>query len=84
MSVLVPITKARAKLSELVRRSHDEDIILMNHATPAAVIVSADRYNALLEEMEDLKDRLSVHERTGVTIPAEKLLAEQGLAHTPQ
>ena len=79
MSTLVPISKARARLSELVRQSRDEDVVLMNHSTPAAVIVSADRYEAILEEIEDLKDRLSVHERTGVTIPAEKLMAELGL-----
>jgi antitoxin StbD len=52
----------------------------MNHSTPTAVIVSADRYEALLDELEDLKDRLSIHERAGVTIPAEKLLIELGLA----
>ncbi|MGH3635870.1 type II toxin-antitoxin system prevent-host-death family antitoxin [Mycobacterium sp.] len=79
MSILVPISKARARLSELVRRSRDDDVVLMNHSTPAAVIVSADRYESLLEEIEDLKDRLSVHERTGVTISAEKLAAELGL-----
>lgn len=77
--MMIAISKARAKLSELVRRSRDEDVVLMNHATPAAVIVSADRYDALLEEIEDLKDRLSVHERTGVTISVDKLMAELGL-----
>jgi len=80
MSELVAISKARARLSELVRRSQDEDVVLMNHSTPVAVIVSADRYEALLDELEDLKDRLSIHECAGVTIPAEKLLIELGLA----
>jgi antitoxin StbD len=79
MSELVAISKARAKLSELVRHSQDEDVVLMNHSTPAAVIVSVDRYEALLDELEDFKDRLSVYERAGVTIPAEKLLIELGL-----
>jgi antitoxin StbD len=79
MSELVAISKARARLSELVRRSRDEDVVLMNHSTPVSVIVSADRYEALLDELEDLKDRLSIHERAGVTIPAEKLLIELGL-----
>ncbi|HEX5255609.1 MAG TPA: type II toxin-antitoxin system prevent-host-death family antitoxin [Mycobacterium sp.] len=79
MSVLIAISKARARLSELVRVSHDDDVVLMNHSTPAAVIVSADRYQAMLEELEDLKDRLSVHERTDVTISADKLAVELGL-----
>jgi prevent-host-death family protein len=79
MSILVPISKARARLSELVRQSGDDDVVLLNHSTPAAVILSMDRYEAILEEVEDLKDRLSIHERTGVTISADKLAAELGL-----
>lgn len=39
---------------------------------------NADR-DALLEEIEDLRDRLSVHERTGDTIPADKLMTDLGL-----
>jgi antitoxin StbD len=79
MSELVSISKARARLSELVRQSRDDDVVLMNHSTPVAVIVSADRYEAMLEEIEDLKDRLSVHEREDVTVSADKLAAELGL-----
>jgi PHD/YefM family antitoxin component YafN of YafNO toxin-antitoxin module len=52
----------------------------MNHSTPAAVLISAERYDDLLEELEDLRDRISVHERSGVTISADKLMAELGLA----
>jgi hypothetical protein len=51
----------------------------MNHSTPAAVILSVERYEALLEEVEDLKDRLSIDERTGETIPAGRLWIELGL-----
>lgn len=80
MSTMVPISKAKAKLSELIRQAADEDVLLMNHSTPAAVLISAERYDDLLEELEDLRDRLSVHERTGVTIGADKLMAELGLA----
>ncbi|QDF19772.1 RelB-like antitoxin [Mycobacterium phage LilSpotty] len=80
MSILIPISKAKAKLSELVRQSEDTDVVLMNHSTPAAVLISMERYEALHEELEDLRDRLSVHERTGVTVSADKLMAELGLA----
>jgi antitoxin StbD len=79
MSVLVPITNARAHLSELVRKANDEDVVVLNHSRPAAVLISASRYEALLDEVEDLRDRLSVHEREGVTIRADKLVAELGL-----
>jgi antitoxin StbD len=77
--MMVPISRARAVLSELVRRSDVEDVVLMNHGRPAAILISAARFEALIEEMEDLKDRLSVHEREGVTIAAEKLWAELGI-----
>ncbi|OCB56280.1 addiction module antitoxin [Mycobacterium vulneris] len=77
---MVPISKAKAKLSELVRQAAEEDVVLMNHGTPAAVLISAERYDSILEELEDLRDRLSVHERSGVTISADKLMTELGLA----
>ena len=70
----------RARLPELVRQAANEDVLLMNHSTPAAVLISAERYDDLLEELEDLRDRISVHERSGVTISADKLMAELGLA----
>jgi antitoxin StbD len=77
--MMIAISKAKAKLSELVRQAADENIVLMNHSTPAAIIIGAERHEAMLEEMEDLRDRLSVYERTGVTIDADKLWAELGL-----
>jgi prevent-host-death family protein len=79
MSNLVPISEARARLSRLVREAADRDIVLMNHSRPAAVLISAERYESLLEELEDLRDRLSVHEREHISMPLEKLVAELGL-----
>lgn len=40
---------------------------------------SAERVDALLEEIEDLKDRLSVHEREGLTMDFDKVLASLGI-----
>jgi len=56
MSNLVPISEARARLSRLVREAADRDIVLMNHGRPAAILISAERYESLLEELEDLRD----------------------------
>jgi antitoxin StbD len=80
MSSLVPISEARAHLSQLVREATEADVVLMNHGRPAAVLVSAGRYESLLEELEDLRDRLSVHEREHVTMPFDKFVAELGIA----
>lgn len=76
-SSLVPISEARAHLSRLVRESADDDVVLMNHGRPAAI--PAERYESLMEELEDLRDRLSVHEREHVTMPLDKLGAELGV-----
>lgn len=74
------ITQARAKLSELVREAEDADVVVVNHSRPVAILVGISRHEALLEEIEDLRDRLSVYERDGEpTIAAEKLMAELGL-----
>lgn len=80
MTNLVPISEARARLSKLVRESAEDDVVLMNHGRPAAILVSPDRYESLLEELEDLRDRLSVHEREHVTMPVSKLVAELAIA----
>lgn len=79
MSQFMPISEAKGRLSEVVRDSDAEDVLLMRHGRPAAVVLSVRRYGALLEEMEDLQDRLSVHEREGLTVDFEKALAELGL-----
>ncbi len=80
MSHLVPVSEARAQLSALIKNAVDHDITLMNHGRPAAMLLSAERYEALLEEIEDLKDRLSVHERDGVTVSFDNLMSELGIA----
>lgn len=77
---LVPISTARAHLSKLIRDAADEDVTLMNHGRPAAVLISPARYESLLDELEDLRDRLSVHECEHVTVPFSKLVAELGIA----
>ena len=79
MSALVPVSEAKGRLSELVRESDDHDVVIMNHGRPASILISARRMDSLLEEMEDLRDRLSVYERDGVTIGVDKLAAELGI-----
>lgn len=76
MSVIIPISEAKGRLAELVREADAEPVTLMRHGHPAAVILSARRYEAMLEEMDELEDRLSVHEREHVTVDFDKLRAE--------
>jgi prevent-host-death family protein len=61
MGRTVSLTEAKAKLNELVRDAEDDNVVLVRHGQPAAVIVSPEHYEGLLEEIEDLKDRLAAH-----------------------
>ena len=74
----VPISEAKGRLSELVREADSHEVLLMRHSRPAAVLLSHARYEALVEKLEDALDRLSVHEREGVTMDYDKLRAELG------
>lgn len=74
------IREAKAKLSEIIRDAEDEAVMISSHGKPAAVVLSPERYEGLLEEIEDLRDRLAVHEsRDEPTMPFDKLVAELGL-----
>ena len=81
--MLVTVTEAKARLGELIRRAIEEDVVVVRHGHPAAVLVSAERYDAVLEELEDLKDRLSVYESAqsepSLRIGFDKMAAELGV-----
>lgn len=83
MDNLVPLTEAKNRLHEIIRRAQDENMIVLRHGRPVAVIVAPDAYETLLEEIEDLKDRLSVAEArlegSDLNIPIEKVRVELGL-----
>ena len=64
----------------MIKQVADGEVTLINHGRPAAVLMSAERYDALLEELEDLKDRLSVYERDGVTVSLDNIVAGLGIA----
>lgn len=76
---MVPVSEARAQLSALVKRAADHDIILINHGRPAAVLMSPEHYQSLLDELDDLQDRLAVWENADApAVPFENALAELG------
>jgi len=78
MAKMVPVSEGKARLTELVRESLDEDVVFTRHGRAAAVMMSVERHTDLMELLDDLEDRLSVFEASGVTIASEKLKAELG------
>ncbi|MGH3094580.1 MAG: type II toxin-antitoxin system Phd/YefM family antitoxin [Streptosporangiales bacterium] len=84
MAEFVPVSEAKGKLSELVRESDCGDVVLMKHGRPAAVVLSARRHEELMEQLDDLEDRLSVYEAEGLTMDYDKLRAELGFDEKKQ
>lgn len=84
MSDLYTTTEAKAKLPEIVRRSADHVVTVLRHGRPVAVVIGHGRYESLLEQLEDLDDRLSVYESResdpDLRIGHDKVVAELGLA----
>lgn len=76
--VLVPVSEAKVRLSELIRDAADHDVTLLRHGRPVAYLVGAGNYAALVEQLEDAMDRLSVYERDHSTIDYDKVAAELG------
>jgi hypothetical protein len=80
---LVPISEAKVRLYELVRGLHARNVVLLRHSRPVAALVDFRAYVDLLEQIEDLKDRISVLEAEGeatdMRVPWEKVKVETDL-----
>jgi len=59
-------------LTSLLRGAEHETLVL-THCHPAAVLISARRYEALLAQIDVLDDHLSLHEREALTIGLDRL-----------
>lgn len=59
---LVPLSEAKIRLHEIVRRLPARDVLLLRHGRPVAVVMDYEKHRRLIEVLEDLQDRLSVHE----------------------
>lgn len=83
MDNLVPVTEAKNRLHEIVRQAQDDNVVLLRHGRPVAVVISPAALESLLEELEDAKDRISVLEsRLGASdmrVPWEKVEVELDL-----
>lgn len=80
----IRLTEAKARLHELIRKSEHEEVVLLRHGRPAVVMISPKRLESLIDELEDLEDRLSAYESREIPkeqwIPLEKVKIELSLA----
>lgn len=77
----VSITEARATLPELVTRAQQEAVFVERHGKPAAVLVSPERYELLmdaLEEAEDIRAFDAAMAEEGENIPWDQAKADLG------
>lgn len=75
------VSEARERLSEAVEIAHREAVFLDRYGQRAAVLVSPERYEELLEAMEEAQD-IEAFDRSmaeeGPSIPWEQVKADLG------
>ena len=77
----IPMSEAREKLAEAVEAAHVEPVFLERYGRPAAVLVSPERYEELLEAFEDAEDVAAFDAalaEEGSNIPWEQVKADLG------
>lgn len=77
MDRIVPITEARATLSALLDEANEHEVYIVKHGRPQGVLLSVAAYQAVLDRIEDLEDRLSVLQ-AGDAVPFERSDASVG------
>ena len=56
------VSDLRTRKSEILRKLHDGPVVLTQHARAVAVLVSPEKWNQLIEEVENLQDALAALE----------------------
>ena len=77
----MPVSKARENLSDAVETARSEAVFLERYGRPAAVLVSPERYEELLqafEEAEDVAAFDAAMAEEGANVPWEQVKADLG------
>lgn len=75
------ISKARESLSEVVEIARSEDVFLERHGRRTAVVVSPERYEQLMDALEEAEDVAAFDaaiEEEGPNIPWDQAKADLG------
>ena len=76
------VSDARGQLPEVIDTARIEAVTLERHGRPVAVVISPDRYEALVAFAEDAEDMAAYDEamtEEGPNIPWEQVKADLGL-----
>jgi len=79
--VKISVSKAREKLSEVVEMSQTEPVELEHYGRRAAIMVSPDRYDKMLEALEESQDIVAFDlalSEAGDNIPWEQVKSDLG------
>ncbi len=78
---MISVSDARERLSEAIDTAQTEAVHLERYGRPAAVMISPERYEKLMEAYEDAEDIKAYDDamaEEGSNIPWEQLKAELG------
>ena len=77
----ISVSKAREKLSEVVEMSRSEPVVLEHYGRPAAVVLSPEHYDQMLEAYEESLDIMAFDAalaEEGSNIPWEQVKIDLG------
>ncbi len=79
---ILPISDLRRKANDIINtlRETSDAVYITQHGRPAAVLVDYARYEQMLQDLEDLTDRLSLESATAEPVrPYSDFMTEMGL-----
>lgn len=61
----VSVTELKRNFASVLSQAGDDPVAVLNHNRPEAYLLSAARYEKLMQRLEDLEDAAMVRERAG-------------------
>jgi antitoxin Phd len=77
----ISVSDARGKLPEVIETAHTEAVFLERHGKLAAVLISPEQYDRLMDALEDVEDVHTFDEAMadeGPNIPWDQVKADLG------
>jgi len=81
LTVKINVSEARARLPEVIDTAQTEAVIVQRHGKPVAVVISYERYDELMNALEDIEDIAAFDAaiaEEGPNIPWEQVKADLG------